>query len=77
MLVVFTILVNMATAALMAADAGVHPHQYRCWAESQINYALGDNPQHRSYVVGFGKNPPTQPHHRSRLVNHELLTEAI
>ena len=29
----------------------------------QIHYALGDTG--RSFVVGFGTNPPTQPHHRS------------
>ncbi|WAR15156.1 GUN4-like protein, partial [Mya arenaria] len=57
--------VNMATAALMAADTGLHPQQYRCWALSQINYALGDNPTNRSYVVGFGNNAPKRPHHRS------------
>ncbi|MFC4302366.1 glycoside hydrolase family 9 protein [Cohnella boryungensis] len=32
---------------------------------TQINYALGDNPSNRSYVVGFGNNPPINPHHRS------------
>ena len=31
--------------------------------ESQINYALGSSG--RSYVVGFGTNPPEHPHHRT------------
>lgn len=31
--------------------------------ESQINYALGSSG--RSYVVGFGENPPEHPHHRT------------
>ena len=31
----------------------------------QINYALGDNPRKSSYVVGFGANPPQNPHHRT------------
>lgn len=32
------------------------------WATSQVNYALGSSG--RSYVVGFGDNPPTHEHHR-------------
>jgi len=39
--------------------------RYHSFAEKQINYMLGANPQQRSYVVGFGNNPPTQPHHRT------------
>ncbi len=39
--------------------------KYHSFAERQINYMLGSNPQQRSYVVGFGNNPPTQPHHRN------------
>jgi len=31
-------------------------------AISQANYLLGDSG--RSFVVGFGNNPPTRPHHR-------------
>lgn len=38
---------------------------YRSFAESQINYMLGDNPANRSYVIGFGNNPPVNPHHRT------------
>ncbi|MCF6768292.1 glycoside hydrolase family 9 protein [Thiotrichales bacterium 19S11-10] len=38
--------------------------QYEDFAVSQINYMLGDNAQSRSYVVGFGNNPPLRPHHR-------------
>ena len=29
-----------------------------------MDYLLGANPRHSSYVVGFGANSPTQPHHR-------------
>ncbi len=39
--------------------------RYRSFAEKQINYMLGSNSKQRSYVVGFGNNPPTQPHHRT------------
>lgn len=31
----------------------------------QMNYALGANPLNRSYVVGFGVNPPRRPNHRT------------
>ncbi|PVD35385.1 hypothetical protein C0Q70_02347 [Pomacea canaliculata] len=54
---------NMALAALMAAEAGIHPDEYRHWAMCQIHYSLGD--AGHSYVVGFGENPPVSPHHRS------------
>ncbi len=49
-------------------DVGGDPvlvDRYHDFAVSQIDYALGDNPQARSYVVGFGANPPTEPHHRT------------
>lgn len=39
--------------------------RYHDFAVDQINYMLGDNPNNRSYVVGFGNNPPTKPHHRT------------
>ncbi len=39
--------------------------RYESFAERQINYMLGSNPKQRSYVVGFGNNPPSQPHHRT------------
>ena len=36
---------------------------YWDFAVSQANYALGSSG--RSYVVGFGENPPIHPHHRT------------
>lgn len=30
-----------------------------------MNYMLGDNPQQRSFIVGYGTNPPKHPHHRT------------
>jgi endoglucanase len=38
--------------------------KYNNFALKQINYALGANPNNRSYVCGFGTNPPVNPHHR-------------
>lgn len=40
-------------------DATVTSHPL---LQTQLRYALGD--AGRSFVVGFGNNPPTQPHHR-------------
>jgi hypothetical protein len=36
-------------------------NEIRAHAKSQIDYALGSTG--RSFVVGFGQNPPVQPHH--------------
>ena len=38
--------------------------RYHNFAVRQIDYMLGNNPNHRSYVVGFGNNSPVNPHHR-------------
>ena len=39
--------------------------KYLDFAKSQIDYILGDNPNHMSYEVGFGDNYPKFPHHRA------------
>jgi endoglucanase len=39
--------------------------RYQDFAVRQVNYCLGQNPSNRSYVVGFGNNPPVHPHHRT------------
>ena len=39
--------------------------RYRTFGESQINYMLGRNPRSSSYLIGFGQNPPKNPHHRT------------
>ncbi len=36
---------------------------YKTFAKNQVDYALGS--AGRSYVVGFGTNPPKHPHHRN------------
>ena len=56
---------NTAFLALVYSDrVRDYSNRYRDFAVSQINYALGSNPAHRSYVCGFGNNPPVKPHHR-------------
>ncbi|WP_245877427.1 glycoside hydrolase family 9 protein, partial [Streptomyces glaucescens] len=60
---------NTAFAALVYSDwltgDPTRKARYHDFAVRQINYALGDNPRSSSYVVGFGVNPPTKPHHRT------------
>ena len=38
---------------------------YRSFAESQINYTLGDNPYNRSYLLGFGNSSWQNISHRT------------
>ncbi|MFJ8646850.1 glycoside hydrolase family 9 protein [Streptomyces sp. NPDC093546] len=62
---------NTAFAALQYSDwlkqtgDSERVTRYHDFAVRQIGYALGDNPRKSSYVVGFGANPPTKPHHRT------------
>jgi endoglucanase len=59
---------NTAFLALVYSDSITDPAlkaRYRDFAVRQVNYALGDNPARRSFMVGFGNNPPRNPHHRT------------
>ncbi|HET6531082.1 MAG TPA: glycoside hydrolase family 9 protein, partial [Actinoplanes sp.] len=59
---------NTAFVALVHSDHLTDPvrqQRYHDFAVRQINYALGDNPRRSSYVIGFGANPPQNPHHRT------------
>ncbi|CAK8568480.1 unnamed protein product [Lathyrus sativus] len=47
------------------------------FARKQMDYILGENPEGRSYMVGFGKNPPTQAHHRGASVPNLAPDEEI
>ncbi len=51
-------------AGVYADRVGDVGTRYADFAKRQVDYALGDNPVGRSYVVGFGNNPPINPHHR-------------
>lgn len=56
---------NTSLLAFIYADkVGDVGTRYRDFAKSQINYMLGSNPNNRSFEVGFGNNPPINPHHR-------------
>ncbi len=68
---------NTAFVALVYSDAitdTVLKARYHDFAVRQINYALGQNPLNRSFVVGFGTNPPRNPHHRTA---HGSWTDSI
>lgn len=66
---------NTAFCAFVYADKVNNPgDRYSNFARSQIEYALGSNPAGRSYVCGFGNNPPANPHHRNA---HGSLTNDI
>jgi len=53
---------NLALFAIQSAYHNIMPEESLGFAKQQINYALGD--AGRSYVCGFGVNPPKRPHHR-------------
>lgn len=56
---------NTAFLASIYADTVNDPNgRYSAFAERQIDYILGDNPNNFSYMVGFGDNYPLRPHHR-------------
>ena len=56
---------NTALMALIYSDrVNDYTNRYRNFAISQVNYTLGFNPLHRSFMCGFGTNPPVNPHHR-------------
>jgi len=56
---------NTALLAFIYADrVRDYNGRYHDFAKRQVDYALGNNPLGRSYVVGFGNNPPVNPHHR-------------
>jgi hypothetical protein len=57
---------NAAFLAMVFADFLGDPEKgFADFAERQITYILGKNPAGRSYMVGFGPNPPKNPHHRA------------
>lgn len=60
---------NAALLACIWANAGpgdpAKKALYSDFAQNQINYILGSNPAGRSFEIGFGVNPPINPHHRT------------
>ncbi len=59
---------NLSFTALYYSDVTTNATKkakYVDLARNQTNYALGNNPAKRSYVLGFGVNPPKKAHHRT------------
>ncbi|CAK9313210.1 unnamed protein product [Citrullus colocynthis] len=53
---------------VQCANQQFDPTHLMAFAKKQMDYMLGINPLGRSYMVGFGNNPPTQAHHRGASV---------
>jgi endoglucanase len=59
---------NTAFVALVHSENVTDPvlrARYHDFAVRQIDYTLGANPRSSSYLIGFGQNPPRNPHHRT------------
>ncbi|XP_023329807.1 uncharacterized protein LOC111702374 isoform X2 [Eurytemora carolleeae] len=54
---------NFAFICIQAYSAGLGNEDFLDFAKEQIGYILGDGG--RSFVVGFGENYPTRPHHKA------------
>ncbi|MEL7332924.1 MAG: glycoside hydrolase family 9 protein [Cyanobacteria bacterium J06560_2] len=72
---------RMASSAAFIAgvygDTVTDPQgKYAAFAADQVDYLLGDNPNNFSYMVGFGKQYPKQPHHRNATGTPDFDTPA-
>jgi len=63
---------NAAFIALVARKYNILAADSLTFARNQIHYALGSTG--RSFVCGFGTNPPKQPHHASSSCNNMPAT---
>ena len=64
---------NFAMFAIQAHNLGIMEAESFAFTETQIHYALGD--AGRSYVCGFGNNPPQRPHHRCD--NSDMINSVV
>ncbi|WP_188112092.1 glycoside hydrolase family 9 protein [Aquimarina sp. RZ0] len=64
---------NVSLLSVIYADKvttdPVKQARYGDFAKRMVDYALGDNPINRSFMVGFGNNPANDPHHRANSGN--------
>lgn len=69
-----------ATAAFVSgvySDTLQDPQgKYNQFANAQVDYLLGNNPNNFSYMVGFGNHYPKQPHHRNATGTKDFSTAA-
>ncbi|XP_070555870.1 uncharacterized protein [Ptychodera flava] len=54
---------DMSFLALICVHHGIHPQEYFDFAKGQIDFALGSSG--RSFVAGYGHNPPEKVHHQA------------
>ena len=59
-----TAFIGLIYADLLTPTNSLYP-RYHDFAKRQVDYVLGANPRNSSYMVGFGANPPRNPHHRT------------
>ncbi|OVA05730.1 Glycoside hydrolase [Macleaya cordata] len=64
LLTVYSDYLASAGKTVNCASVNVSPSQLLNFAQSQVDYILGDNPRATSYMVGYGRNYPQQVHHR-------------
>ena len=50
---------------------------YREMAQAQLHYILGNNPNAKCFVTGFGKDSPKNPHHRPSAAMKEAMPGMI
>nr|QCQ73718.1 endo-(1,4)-beta-D-glucanase [Litchi chinensis] len=62
---VYSQYLTAAKASLRCPGGVVKPSDLINLARSQADYVLGQNPKGLSYMVGFGSQYPTRPHHRA------------
>ena len=60
--------VGVAYSAGIAAWISGHDNN-RATALAQLDWAMGNNMYNRSFICGYGNNPPRNPHHRNALWN--------
>jgi hypothetical protein len=59
-----TAFIGLIYADLLTPTSSLYG-RYHDFAKRQVDYVLGANPRNSSYMVGFGSNPPRNPHHRT------------
>ncbi|KMT02637.1 hypothetical protein BVRB_9g203180 [Beta vulgaris subsp. vulgaris] len=64
LIAVYSDYLSQGKAVVNCPEGTMKPQDLLNFAQSQADYILGKNPKSISYLVGFGKNYPTQVHHR-------------
>ncbi len=67
---------SAAFLAQLYNDTVKEDSRYSDFANSQVDYILGDNPRDYSYMIGFGDKYPESPHHRGSSPNLENSPDA-